>query len=105
MKKFRNKNVKNLPSRTGKLVRKDMRPKRVLNDRDWEEFRKTYEEHYPLDESLTERDKAYIKTHLVLLDNVRKAWYLHAMKTWTREDYEDYANFYAWMFGIGSKGD
>jgi len=82
-----------------------MRPKRVLNDRDWEEFRKTYEEHYPLDEPLTERDKAYIKTHLVPLDNVRKAWYLHSMKTWTKKDYEDYANFYTRMFGIGSKDD
>jgi len=30
---------------------------------------------------------------------VKKRWYMNAMKTWKKEDYEDYAKFHLWMLG------
>ena len=105
MKKSRNKNIKNLPYQRRELRRKDISPKKILTDKEWEEFRKTYEEKYPFDEPLTGRDKEYIKTRLVELNNVKKAWYLHSMKTWTKEDYENYEKFYRWMFESGPEND
>jgi len=77
-----------------------MRPKKVLKNRNWEEFRKTYEEVYPFDEPLTEEHKEYLKTHLLALDNVKKVWYLHAMRTWTKEDYDNYVKFHLWILGV-----
>jgi len=41
----------------------------------------------------------YLKTHLKGMDEVKKRWYLNAMKTWTKKDYEQYTKFYLEMFG------
>ena len=33
------------------------------------------------------------------MDEVKKRWYMNAMKTWKDEDYENYAKFHLWMLG------
>lgn len=51
-------------------------------------------------EKLIRSEKEYLETHLKGMDEVKKRWYMNAMKTWTKEDYINYAKFYLWMFGI-----
>lgn len=99
MKKSRDKIIENLRCHR----REFLRLKRVLKNGNWEGFCKTYKRHYPLDEPLTQRDEEYLKTHLTELDDVKKAWYLHAMKTWTKEDYENHAKVTLWMLGEPTK--
>jgi hypothetical protein len=43
-------------------------------------------------------DKEYLETHLEGMDEVKKKWYTNAMKTWTNQDYNNYAKFHLWMF-------
>ena len=42
-------------------------------------------------------EEEYMRTHLRGMDETRKRWYMNAMKTWTKEDYENYAKFHLWM--------
>ena len=44
--------------------------------------------------------KEYFEAHLKAMDEVKKKWCMNAMKTWTKEDYTNYAKFHMWMFGI-----
>jgi hypothetical protein len=44
-------------------------------------------------------EEEYLKTHLKEMDQVKRRWYLNAMKTWTRKDYDNYTSFYLWMMG------
>jgi len=32
------------------------------------------------------------------MDRVRAEWYLNAMKTWTKKDFEEYVKYYVEMF-------
>ncbi|MDP2970248.1 MAG: hypothetical protein Q8P64_13725 [Deltaproteobacteria bacterium] len=41
----------------------------------------------------------YPRRYLRGMDKVRKRWYMNAMKTWKKEDYENYAKFHFWMLG------
>ena len=50
-------------------------------------------------------EKKYLKTHLKEMEEKRKRWYLNAMKTWTRKDYNNYTNFHLWMMGYQSRSD
>lgn len=49
--------------------------------------------------------KEYIKTHLRGMDEVKKRWYLNAMKTWTKKDYENYEKATIEMLGPLTKED
>jgi len=42
-------------------------------------------------------EKEYLRTHLKGMDDTRKRWYMNAMKTWTKEDYDNYTKFHLWM--------
>jgi hypothetical protein len=44
-------------------------------------------------------EKQYLSTHLKGMDKVRKRWYMNTMKTWKKEDYENYEKFHLWMLG------
>lgn len=44
-------------------------------------------------------EKEYLKSHLKGMDEVKKSWYMNAMKTWKDEDYANYVKFHLWMFG------
>ena len=44
-------------------------------------------------------EKEYLETHLKGMDETKKRWYLNAMKTWTKDDYDNYTKFHLWMFG------
>jgi len=33
------------------------------------------------------------------MDEVKKNWYMNAMRTWKKEDYENYEKFHLWMLG------
>ena len=39
----------------------------------------------------------YLRTHLRGMDRVKKSWYMNAMKTWKKEEYERYTRFHLWM--------
>jgi hypothetical protein len=41
----------------------------------------------------------YLRTHLRGMGKIKKQSYMNAMKTWKKEDYEDYAKFHLWMMG------
>jgi hypothetical protein len=41
----------------------------------------------------------YLRTHLRGMDKVKKRWYMNAMKTWKKEDYQNYTKFHLWMMG------
>lgn len=77
--------------------------KRVFKKKGWEEFYKTYQKLYPNDEPLGPKEKEYIETHLTKMDDVKKAWYFHTMKTWTKEDYDNYTKIQLWMLGAPTK--
>lgn len=50
----------------------------------------------------TEKELEYIKKLMSNgMDRVRSKWYLNAMQTWTKEDYEDYDKFHMEMMGSG----
>jgi hypothetical protein len=42
-------------------------------------------------------EEEYLTTHLKGMDEVKRRWYLNAMKTWTKEDYDDYEEFHLRM--------
>lgn len=42
-------------------------------------------------------EEEYLATHLQGLDVEKRCWYIHAMKTWTNEDYDQYEKFNLWM--------
>jgi hypothetical protein len=42
-------------------------------------------------------EKEYL-AHLKGMDEMKKRWYMNAMKKWTKEDYADYTKFHLWMF-------
>ena len=44
-------------------------------------------------------EEEYLTTHLKEMDEVEKRWYMNAMKTWTEEDYDNYARFHLWILG------
>lgn len=69
--------------------------KELEESSDFEELRRYYEEQYG--ETLGKEDEEYLKIHLKGMDEVEKAWYLHAMKTWTKEDYDNYLRFHLWI--------
>ena len=71
--------------------------KELEESSDFEEFRKYYGEQYG--ETLGKEDEEYLKTHLKGMDGVKKAWYLHSMKTWTKENYNNYTRFNIEMLG------
>lgn len=75
------------------------RSKKTFTKKSWEEFCETYRRHYPDDEPLGKKEREYLETHLVGMDDVKKAWYFHAMRTWKKEDYERYERTYLWMLG------
>jgi hypothetical protein len=51
-------------------------------------------------------EKEYLANHLTGMDEVEKRWYMNAMKTWTKEDYDDYLRFHLWILGgEGERGD
>lgn len=52
--------------------------------------RKAVQNKDPKKPSMSEKE--YLKTHFRGMDEVKKRWYLNAMKTWTKKDYEDYAD-------------
>lgn len=66
---------------------------------DWKEFCRVYEKHHPNDPPLTEDHREYLKTYLKGMDDVQKAWYMHAMRFWTKEDYATYEKVHLWMLG------
>jgi hypothetical protein len=41
----------------------------------------------------------YLNTHLKNMDEVKRNWYMNAMMTWKKEDYEKYEKFHLWMLG------
>ena len=45
----------------------------------------------------TMSEEEYLTTHLKGMDEVKRRWYLNAMKTWTKEDYDDYEEFHLRM--------
>jgi hypothetical protein len=59
----------------------------------------------PNDEVFTKRgsqnpkmsEVEYLETHLKGMDEMKKKWYVNAMKTWTKEDYDNYTTSYLWM--------
>ncbi len=80
-----------------------LRSKKRFTKESWEEFCKTYQRLYPDDEPLGEKEREYLETHLIDMDNVKKAWYFHAMRTWTKKDYENYKKIQLWMLGEPTK--
>jgi hypothetical protein len=44
-------------------------------------------------------EEEYMRTHLRGMDETRKRWYMNTMKTWTKEDYENYGKFHLCMLG------
>ncbi|MGB9628404.1 MAG: hypothetical protein ACPL6D_07070 [Thermodesulfobacteriota bacterium] len=73
--------------------------KKFFTNKNWEEFCNTYKRLYPDDEPLGEKERQYLETHLTTMDDVKKAWYFHSMRTWKDKDYENYEKFHLWMFG------
>ncbi len=54
----------------------------------------------------TKKELAYIKQLMANgMDRTRAKWYLNAMQTWTKEDYENYDRFHLDMFGIEDGDD
>lgn len=47
----------------------------------------------------------YLRTHLLDMDPAKKRWYIHAMETWTPEDYQEYQRVMLWMMGEPSEED
>jgi len=41
----------------------------------------------------------YLNTHLKNMDEVKRNWYMNAMRTWKKKDYENYEKFHLWMLG------
>lgn len=62
-------------------------------------IQKVYKKHYPNDPPLTKAHLEYLKTHLTTLDDVARAFYMHAMRFWTKEDYDSYEKIHLWMLG------
>jgi hypothetical protein len=52
-----------------------------------------------ISEEHTMSEEEYLRTHLKRMDEVKRRWYLNAMKTWTKEDYDQYARFHLWILG------
>ena len=51
-------------------------------------------------------EKEYLASHLTGMDEIEKRWYMNAMKTWTKEDYDNYLRFHLWILGDeGERGD
>ena len=42
-------------------------------------------------------EEEYLGTHLKGMSEMKKRWYMNAMKTWTKEDYDNYTTFHLWM--------
>jgi hypothetical protein len=52
------------------------------------------------EENFLKRPKSeaeYLKIHLIEMDELKKDWYINAMKIWADEDHNNYAKFYLWM--------
>ena len=45
-------------------------------------------------------EKEYLETHLKGMDGMKTTFYTNAMKTWGKNDYDNYAKFHLWMLGI-----
>lgn len=42
-------------------------------------------------------EEEYLASHLRGMDEVKKAWYMNAMKMWKKQDYDNYVRFHVWM--------
>jgi len=42
----------------------------------------------------------YLNTHLKNMDEVKRNWYMNAMRSWKKKDYENYEKFHFWMLGV-----
>jgi hypothetical protein len=45
-------------------------------------------------------EEEYLGSHLKGMDEMKKRWTMNAMKTWTKEDYDNYTTFHRWMLSI-----
>jgi hypothetical protein len=45
-------------------------------------------------------EKEYLETHLKRMDETKKRWTMNAMKTWTKEDYDNYTTFHLCVLSI-----
>lgn len=53
------------------------------------------------EKAYTEEELEYINKLMSHgMDRIRAEWYLHAGKTWTREDYKQYDKFHIEMFWV-----
>jgi hypothetical protein len=49
-------------------------------------------------------EKEYLASHLTGMDKVEKRWYMNAMKTWTKEDYDNHLRFHLWILDDEGEG-
>jgi len=58
------------------------------------------------EKKFTEKELIYINKLMAGgMDRTRAEWYLNAMQTWTKEDYENYDKFRRDMLGIEEEED
>jgi len=56
----------------------------------------------PVKKEYTEKELEYINKLISNgMDRIKAEWYLNAMQTWTKEDYENYNKFYMEMMRDG----
>jgi hypothetical protein len=49
-------------------------------------------------------EKEYLETHLKGIDEVKRGWYMNAMRNWAEEDYNAYSEYYLCVMGETSEG-